>query len=445
MLSSLANMFKVPDLRKKILFTLLVIGLYRLGAHIPIPGVNYAELTKLQKAAESGGALGLLNLFSGGALTHVAIFALGIMPNITASIIMQLLAVVIPKLEQWREEGEIGQKKITQWTRYLTLVLALVQSSGFAYLFSRGQLGPFSASSDQSIQILGRNPAIWRYALVVITMTTGTVLVMWLGELISQRGIGNGMSILIFSSVVSTLPFEGYSIYKADSGGWIKLSVIMAIGLAMIVGIIFIELGERRIQVQFAKRIVGRRMTAGGSTYIPLKVNTGGVVPVIFASSVLYIPTLFINLLDQTKNGWQKSVAKFIDSNFLQSRSWTYIILYFLLVIGFSYFYNMIQFDPVRQADFLKKQGGYIPGVRPGRATAEYFAKILNRITLPGALYLATIAIVPVLVLAFWDIQQFPFGGTSILITVGVALETMKQVDSQLMMRNYESFLSTSR
>ncbi len=444
MISSLANMFKIRDLRNKILFVLLIIAVYRLGAHVPVPGVVYSELSKLSaQAAEGGGVLSLLNLFSGGALTKVAIFALGIMPNITASIIMQLLSVVIPKLEQWREEGETGQKKITQWTRYLTLTLALIQSSGFAYLFSKGNLGGLGGGGQATgIHILGQNPALWRFALVVLTMTTGTVLIMWLGELISQRGIGNGMSLIIFASVVSTLPSEIYSVFKADAG-LAKVSVILLIALAMIVGIVFIESGERRIQVQFAKRVVGRRMTAGGSTYIPLKVNTGGVVPVIFASSILYIPTLFISAIPT--GGWADSLRSFVNDYLINPRSAVYIMTYFLLVIGFSYFYNMIQFDPTRQADFLKKQGGYIPGVRPGKATADYFAKILNRITLPGALYLAAIAITPVLVLAFWNIQQFPFGGVSMLIAVGVALETMKQIDSQLMMRNYEGFLEASK
>ncbi len=439
MLSNLLNMFKVPDLRKKILFVLFIVALYRLGAYIPVPGVDFGEIKKLNESAQEG-VLSLINLFSGGALSNVAIFALGIMPNITASIIMQLLAVVIPKLEQWREEGETGQKKITQWTRYLTLILALIQSSGFAYLFSRGNLGSFGG--DTNLQILGPNPPAWRFALVVITMTAGTVLLMWLGELITQRGIGNGMSLIIFASVVSTLPSDIAGVWSSD-GGQARVLVLLVVGLAMIVGIVFIELGERRIQVQFAKRIVGRRMTSGGSTYIPLKVNTGGVIPVIFASSILFIPTLFVGLLPA--DGIGGSIAAFVNDRLVNQTSWVYIVVYFLLVIGFSYFYNMIQFDPQRNADFLKKQGGYIPGVRPGRATAEYFARVLNRVTLPGALYLATIAIAPVLVIALWKIPQFTFGGISILITVGVALETMKQIDSQLMMRNYEGFLSTSK
>ncbi len=442
MLGNLANMFKVPDLRNKILFVLFIIALFRLGSFIPVPGVDFSEIAKLNEQAQ-GGVLSLLNLFSGGALTNVAVFALGIMPNITASIIMQLLAVVIPKLEQWRDEGETGQKKITQWTRYLTLVLALIQSSGFAYLFSRGSLGGLGGGGgDTNLQLLGPNPAMWRFALVVITMTAGTVLIMWLGELITQRGIGNGMSLIIFASVVSTLPRDVSAVWSSD-GGEARALVLLVVGLAMIVGIVFIELGERRIQVQFAKRIVGRRMTSGGSTYIPLKVNTGGVIPVIFASSILFIPTLFVGALPQS--GFGEKIARFVNDSLINQTSPVYIVFYFLLVIGFSYFYNMIQFDPQRNADFLKKQGGYIPGVRPGSATAAYFAKILNRITFPGALYLATIAIAPVLVIAFWNIPQFTFGGVSILITVGVALETMKQIDSQLMMRNYEGFLASSK
>lgn len=441
MLGSMLNMFRVPDLRKKILFVLFVIVLYRIGSFIPTPGVQIDELTKLGKAAEQGGALSLLNLFSGGALTNVAVFALGIMPYITASIIMQLLSVVIPKLEQWREEGETGQKKITQWTRYLTLILALIQSSGFAYLFSRGNLGGFGGGGQKlDIQILGANPPAWKYALVILTMTTGTVLIMWLAELISQRGVGNGMSILIFASVVSSLPATGVAVWAV---GKPQFFVLLAMLLGMIVAIVFIESGERRIQVQFAKRIVGRKMTAGGSTYIPLKVNTGGVIPVIFASSILYIPSLIASALPA--EGLGEKIQSFVNEYLSTATQPSYIILYFLLVIGFAYFYNMIQFDPARQADFLKKQGGFIPGIRPGSATADYFAKVLNRITLPGALYLAGIAVGPFILIAAWNIQQFQFGGTSLLITVGVALETMKQIDSQLMMRNYESFLSTSR
>ncbi|MFN8106150.1 MAG: preprotein translocase subunit SecY [Acidimicrobiia bacterium] len=435
MLHSLLNMFRVQDLRKKILFVLFIIAVYRLGAHIPVPGISIEGVRNLQEqsAANNSGILNLLNLFSGGALTHVAIFALGIMPNITASIIMQLLQVVIPKLEQWREEGELGQKKITQATRYLTLVLALIQSAGLAYLLSTGQLGQGGAKVEG---ILGPDPALWRYGLIVVTMTTGTVLIMWLGELITQRGIGNGMSLLIFASVLSQLPSQFAAVFQSNFSVGVLLCVI---ALGMIVGIVFIESGERRIQVQFAKRIVGRRMTSGGSTYIPLKVNTGGVIPIIFASSVLYIPTLFASALPWA---WLQNFVRDFVTN---QKSWFYVASYFLLVIGFSYFYNMIQFDPYRNAEFLKKQGGYIPGVRPGKQTAEYFHRILNRLTLPGALYLASIAIIPVLVLAFSGVQAFPFGGTSMLIAVGVALETMKQIDSQLMMRNYEGFLAGSR
>jgi len=403
-LHSLLNMFRVPDLRKKILFVLFIIAIYRLGAHIPVPGVNVEAVKQLQDQQSQGGAISLLNLFSGGALTAMAIFALGIMPNITASIIMQLLSVVIPRLEQWRDEGEAGQKKITQTTRYLTLVLALIQSAGFAYLFSQGKAGR-SGGLNLGIDILGgpQYHELWRYGLIVITMTTGTVLIMWLGELITQRGIGNGMSLIIFASVLSSLPREFTNVFRQNATVGVALSVIV---LGMIVGIVFIESGERRIQVQFAKRIVGRRMTSGGSTYIPLKVNTGGVIPIIFASSVLYIPTLFATTLPWS---W---LQNFVNNYLVNQRSWVYVFSYFLLVIGFSYFYNMIQFDPFRNAEFLKKQGGFIPGVRPGKQTAEYFHRILNRLTLPGALYLAAITITPVLVIAFAKINAFPVGGT---------------------------------
>ncbi len=438
MISSLANIFKVPDLRKKILFVLFIIGLYRLGTHVPVPGIDFDALERLRDEG-IGGIANLVDFFSGGALERVSVFSLGIMPAITASIIIQLLTVVIPKFEQWREEGESGQKKITQWTRYLTLILAVIQSSGFVYLFSQGQITP--GGGGGSIDILGPgNHEWWRYGLMVLTMTTGTVLVMWLGELISQRGIGNGMSLLIFASVVSALPSEGNRIWQQNPA---QFFVILMIFFAMIVAIVFIESGERRIHVQFAKRIVGRRQTQGGSTYIPLKVNTGGVIPVIFASSILTIPALILSVVPS--DGWGESLRSWVENNLQNQTSPVYVLSYFLLVIGFSYFYNMIQFDPWRQADFLKKQGGYIPGVRPGDATANYFSRILNRLTLPGALYLAFVALVPLVVLAVWNVSAFTFGGVSLLITVGVALETMKQIDSQLTMRNYEGFLSMSR
>jgi preprotein translocase subunit SecY len=435
MLSRLRNMFRVPDLRNKILFTLLIIGVYRFGAHLPVPYVDFSQIKILQDTADNNGVVGLLNLFSGGAITNVAIFFLGIMPYITASIIMQLLGVVIPKLEQWQQEGQTGQKKITQWTRYLTIALAIVQSTGFVFALHEGNGSILGTSALQGKDLIpGFN--FGRGALIVLTWTAGTALVMWLGELISQRGIGNGMSILIFASVVSSLPGQGGSIYTEGSKA--QFFVILAIGVGMIVAIVFVESGQRRIPVQFAKRVVGRRMYGGQSTYIPLKVNQSGVIPVIFASSILSFPALIASSLGNSAQG----VQKWINDNLVQSQGWFYIGAYTILIIFFAYFYTAIAFNPMQQADVIRKQGGFIPGIRPGPPTEKYLGKVLNRITLPGSLFLAAIAITPLLVLALWDISQFPFGGTALLITVGVALETMKQIDSQLMMRNYEGFLA---
>jgi preprotein translocase subunit SecY len=434
MLSRLRNMFRVPDLRNKILFTIFIIAVYRVGAHLPVPYVNFGAIKQLQDNASSGGVVGFLDLFSGGAITNVAIFFLGIMPYITASIIMQLLGVVIPKLEQWQNEGQVGQKKITQWTRYVTIMLAVIQSTGFVFALHSGNSTLFGSAlqGQDLIPNFGAGPA----ALIVLTWTAGTAMVMWLAELITQRGIGNGMSILIFASVVSRLPAQGSAIYT--EGTKAQFFTILLIGVGMIVGIVFVESGQRRIPVQFAKRVVGRRMYGGQSTYIPLKVNQSGVIPVIFASSILSFPALIASALGNNFTGLQD----FINKNLVQRQSWFYIILYTLLIIFFAYFYTAIAFNPAQQADIIRKQGGFIPGIRPGPPTERYLAKVLNRITLPGSLFLATIAIIPLLVFALWDIQQFPFGGTALLITVGVALETMKQIDSQLMMRNYEGFLA---
>ncbi len=433
MLSRLRNMFRVPDLRNKILFTMIIIGVYRVGAHLPVPYVDFAQIKNLQHQANNSGVVGFLDLFSGGAITNVAIFFLGIMPYITASIIMQLLGVVIPKLEEWQNEGQVGQKKITQWTRYLTVGLALVQSTGFVFALHQGNSRLFGSGAFQGKDLIPSFDAP-RAALIVLTWTAGTAMVMWLGELITQRGIGNGMSILIFASVVSRLPAQGSAVYS--EGSKFQFAAIIAIGIAMIVGIVFVESGQRRIPVQFAKRVVGRRMYGGQSTYIPLKVNQSGVIPVIFASSILS----FFGLLATTLP-WNE-VKNFINDNIVNNQGWFYISAYTILIIFFAYFYTAIAFNPAQQADIIRKQGGFIPGIRPGPPTERYLAKVLNRITLPGSLFLATIALVPLLVFALWDIKQFPFGGTALLITVGVALETMKQIDSQLMMRNYEGFLT---
>ncbi|MEX2274305.1 MAG: preprotein translocase subunit SecY [Actinomycetota bacterium] len=429
MLAAFVNAFKIPDLRKKILFTLAIIAVYRFGSHVPVPLVDLDAVQRQIEQSSQGGSgfLDYINLFSGGALTRMAVFALGIMPYITASIIMQLLTVVIPKLEQWQKEGESGTKKINQTTRYVTIVLALLQSTSLVFLFNRndpqsGQIDLFTAQLTAP-----------RIALIVLTLTAGTALIMWMGELITQRGIGNGMSILIFASVISTLPQEGASILA--QGSTAQFITVIALGLAMIVAVVYIEQGQRRIPVQYAKRVVGRRMASGGSTYIPLKVNQAGVIPIIFASSVLYFPTLLASAIDAA---WFQTLVNDYLNN---QRSVVYMAIYGLMVVFFAYFYTAIAFNPVDTADNLRKFGGFVPGIRPGPPTAKYLNDILVRITLPGALFLAAIALVPTIVLAVWGFQQFPFGGASLLITVGVALETMKQLESQLQMHNYEGFL----
>lgn len=422
MLKAFVNAFKIPDLRKKILFTIGIIAVFRLGSHIPVPNIDINQLAEIRNASSSQGlsALQFIDLFSGGALTRFAVFSLGIMPYITSSIIMQLLTVVIPKLEAWQKQGEIGMKKITQWTRYMTVTLALLQSTGLVFLF------------NSQFHVV-RTFTAPRVALIVITLTAGTAMIMWLGELVTQRGIGNGMSILIFTSVISRLPAEGTGILH--QAGQAKFYFLLALGIAIIVAVVWMEQGQRRIPVQYAKRIVGRKMTQGGSTYIPLKVNQAGVIPIIFASSVLYFPTLLQNVIHAQ---WFQNI---VNNYLLRQSSIYYMLIYGTLVVFFAYFYAAITFNPIDTADNIRKYGGFIPGIRPGRPTAEYLSGVLNRITLPGALFLAAIALIPSIFLAYWQISAFPFGGTSILITVGVALETMKQLESQLMMRHYEGFL----
>jgi preprotein translocase subunit SecY len=439
-LSSLRNMFRVADLRNKIVFTLAIIAIYRFGSYVPAPGIDLDAVQSLKRQAEdSGGILGYLQLFSGAGLTNFAVFALGVMPYITSSIIMQILTVVIPKLEEWQQQGAIGQRKITQWTRYLTMAIAILQSTALAFLFHNGGGGLLGgASNPTGIDVLPDFTAP-RVLLVVLVLTAGTAMLMWLGEVITQRGIGNGMSLLIFASVVSSLPSQ-FAQIRAEKG-WTLLAPLVVLFLGVLVGIVIVENGQRRIPVQFAKRVVGRRMYGGQSTYIPLKVNQSGVVPIIFASSVLYLPALATQVLPSSEGSWGVGVQRWVDDHVMATNAPLHMVFYGLLIIGFAYFYTAIAFDPHKQADTIRKQGGFIPGIRPGPQTERYLSRILTRITLPGALFIAAIALLPSLLLAFADVNAFAFGGTSILIAVGVALETMKQIDSQLMMRNYEGFL----
>ena len=423
MLRAFINAFRVPDLRRKILFTLLIVAVYRLGSWVPVPGVDYNAIQNAGGQAQDWTEI--INVFSGGALTQMAIFALGIMPYITSSIIMQLLAVVIPRLEQWQREGEQGRRKITQWTRYMTVVLAILQSTGLTVLANNGTL--FNADV-----IPNDHPGY--IALIVLTLTAGTAFIMWLGELITQRGVGNGMSLLIYISIISAMPAQGNTVLTVNGG--VAFGAVMLLGVGVTVAIVFMEQGQRRIPVQYARRQVGRRVYGGQSTYIPLKVNQAGVIPIIFASSVLYLPTLIASI---TNWQWLIDINTRYVSN--QQSPW-YIATFAVLNMFFTYFYTAIAFNPVEVADNIKRYGGFIPGIRPGRQTAEYLDTTLSRITLPGALYLTAIAVLPFVLFAAFNISQLPLGGISLLIVVGVALETMKQVESQLLQRNYEGFLA---
>jgi preprotein translocase subunit SecY len=411
---SLLNAGRVPELRNKLLFTAAIIAIYRFGCHVPVPGIDTQALEEFFKSG-AGGVFGFLDLFSGGALGRTAVFALGIMPYITASIIMQLLTVVIPKLEALAKEGEQGQKTITKYTRYLTVVLAFTQSLAYVFLFRS-----YNALPDLNIT---------RGALIVITLTAGTTAVMWLGELITARGIGNGMSLMIFISIISSLPSGIQVFITMGIASQITLVVIM---LAVVVGVVWITSGERRVPVQYAKRVVGRRMMGGSSTFIPLKVNMAGVMPIIFASSFMMI---FPTVAQFIPSGFTQTFAEWFGPNALP-----YLIGQSFLIVLFTYFYTAVTFNPVDQADNLKKYGGFIPGVRPGKPTAEYLDRILTRLTLPGAIFLAVITALPWFLFRFLDVQ-FYFGGTSILIVVGVALDTMRQMEAQLLMRHYEGFL----
>ncbi len=429
MLGAYVNAFRTPDLRKKLLFVLFMIVLFRVGSQIPAPGVNVENVHTCIQGA-TGGVYNLINVFSGGALLQLTIFALGIMPYITASIILQLLVVVIPRLEALKKEGQAGQTKITQYTRYLTLGLAVLQATGIVALARSGRL--LSGCNEKLLY----SDNTQTFLTMVITMTAGTAVIMWFGELITDRGIGNGMSILIFTQVVARFPASLWSVAK--SNGWWTFAVVIAIGLVIIAAVIFIEQAQRRIPVQYARRMVGRKMFGGSSTYIPLKVNQAGVIPVIFASSLLYLPAMASQFNQTGDAGWSVWIQKY----FVRGDHPLYMITFFALIVFFTYFYVSITFNPEEVADNMKKYGGFIPGIRAGKPTEDYLSYVLSRITLPGALYLGFIALIPLVAFVLIGADQnFPFGGTSILIMVGVALDTVKQIESQLQQRNYEGFL----
>ncbi|MGZ4266797.1 MAG: preprotein translocase subunit SecY [Solirubrobacteraceae bacterium] len=426
MISTILGAFRVREIRNKVLFTAAILALYRLGTHIPAPGINASAVNAIQQNFGGNSILGLLNLFSGGGLGRIALFALGIMPYITASIILQLLTVVVPSLEKLSKEGEVGQARITQYTRYLTVGLAFAQSIGYVFLFR--------SFEKQGGTNLISNFTLAKVFLIVISLTAGTVLLMWMGELITQRGIGNGISLLIFASIVARIPHGIQSWWNNPDQVFRVIMPFIVIGV--VAAIVFVQEGQRRIPIQYAKRVIGRRMTEGGQTYLPLRVNMAGVIPVIFAASLMAVPPTVGQLIGQNRtNNWATHVASFFNP-----QGWHYVLGESLLIILFTYFYTAVTFNPVDQADNLKKYGGFIPGVRPGRPTAEFLDRILARLTFPGALFLAAVAALPTILINQTSANFF-FGGTSILIVIGVALDTMKQLEAQLMMRNYEGFL----
>jgi len=426
MISTIFGAFRIKDIRNKILFTFALLALYRLGSYIPAPGVNTAALQQIQQTTSGSGVIGLLNTFSGGGLGRIALFGLGIVPYITASIILQVLTVAIPSLEKLSKEGEVGQQRIIQYTRYLTVGLAFAQSIGYVFLFKSLQS---SAGSAPLIE----NFNIGKLFLIAITLTSGTVLLMWMGELITQRGIGNGISLMIFASIVSRIPGGLQSWWDNPSQVFKVMMPFIAFGV--VAAIVFVQTGERRIPIQYAKRVIGQRMSGGQQTYLPLKVNMAGVIPVIFAATVAALPPTVGQLLGQNRKGFATNL-----STFLSPGGWHYIVFECILIIVFTYFYTAIMFNPVDYADGLRKNSGFIPGVRPGRPTAEFLDRILARLTFPGALFLALIAALPAILIARTG-ASFAFGGTSILIVIGVALDTMRQLEAQLKMRNYEGFL----
>ena len=440
MLSAFARAFKTPDLRKKILFTLFIMALYRLGTHLPSPGIDYGLVQQCQQfASTAGSVLGMANLFSGGAMMQLSVFALGIMPYITAAIIVQLLTVVIPRFEALKKEGQAGQTKMTQYTRYLTIGLAVLQASTLVTL-AREPARLFGGTCatimpDESV------PAL---ILMVLTMTAGTGLIMWMGELITERGVGNGMSLLIFISIAATFPASFGAIYAQSP---VTFALVLALGLVVMVAVVYVEQCQRRIPVQYAKRMVGRRQYGGTSTYIPLKLNMANVIPIIFASSILMLPQMAANFSRPTDPtveapGWVAFVDRYLSMGMTgQGTHWIYMLLYTAMIIFFAFFYTSVTFQPTEVADNMKRYGGFIPGIRAGRPTAEYLEYVINRITAPGALYLATLSLIPLIAFNALGVADFPLGGASIIIIVGVGLQTVKQIESQLQQHDYEGFL----
>jgi preprotein translocase subunit SecY len=433
MLTAFIRAFRTPDLRKKLLFMVFIIAVFRLGQQLPTPGVSEAAVRICENTAHKTSLFQLLNLFSGGSISKLTVFALGIMPYITASIILQLLAVVIPRLETLRQEGQTGQAKITQYTRYLTIGLAILQSTGIIALARSGNLVPGCSAA------LIPHPSVFTIATMVIIMTSGTAVIMWLGELITDRGVGNGMSVMIFTQIIAVVPGQLELIYEEKHA--FVFALVLLMGVAIIAFVALMEQAQRRIPIQYAKRMIGRRMYGGTSTYIPLKINQAGVIPVIFASSLLYIPELAAQLFGHNAtSGW----AQWVNQNLTETTHapLAYAVAFFVLILFFTYFYVSITFNPTEVADGMKKGGGFIPGIRPGGPTAGYLSYVLSRLTAAGSLYLAIIALIPVIAIGLVDATaQFPLGGTSILIMVGVGLDTVKQIESQLQQRNYEGFL----
>jgi preprotein translocase subunit SecY len=431
MLTAFIGALRTADLRKKLLFSLFIIAVFRLGQQLPTPGVSEEGVRVCANAASNTGVFQLLNLFSGGSITKLTVFALGIMPYITASIIFQLLAVVIPRLETLRKDGQAGQAKITQYTRYLTVGLAILTSTGTIALATAKKLVPNCTAT------LIPNPSIFTIATMVIIMTSGTAVIMWLGELITDKGVGNGMSVMIFTQIIAVVPGQLQQIYKTDH--LYVFALVLLMGVAVIAFVALMEQAQRRIPIQYARRIVGRRMYGGASTYIPLKINQAGVIPVIFASSLLYIPELAAQLFGHgAVTGW----SGWVQTNLVFGDKPAYVVSYFVLIVFFTYFYVSITFPPDEVADGMKKGGGFIPGIRPGSPTAGYLSHVVSRLTVVGSLYLAAIALLTVVAIAKLGVtSQFALGGTSILIMVGVALDTVKQIESQLQQRNYEGFL----